>query len=302
MLSSSPGDWEAKIPSDLSRRPSPYERFGIVLEEKKPRLIQAAKKYDALMLGVVAPLFLPPALGEPEVRAETIAISEEERMGLDHILGRLEPSLPPNLLLLLETRGGSGAAAYTMARLLRLKFREIKVFIPHQALSAGTLIAVAADEIVMDQASNLGPLDAQVELPGYGLVSASRLRQGLLWTEEYYRRHGVFDSKTFLREKIDPVIYGLLEEAQRAGETYLKEILKLARYPPARARRIAHKLVWEFPSHEFPITIEKAKELGLRVVDGERYPGLWKLMEEWLDRLAFHPKNVDHILAYAAPK
>jgi hypothetical protein len=273
-----------------------------VLEEKAPQLIQAAKEHDALMLGIVAPLFLPPSPGEPEVRAETIAISEEERMGLDHILDRLEPNLPKNLLLLLETRGGSGAAAYTMARLLRLKFNEIKAFIPHQALSAGTLIAVAADEIVMDQASTLGPFDAQVELPDYGLVSASRLRQGLLWAEEYYKRHGVLDSKQFLKEKVDPVIYGLLGEAQRAGETYLKEILRLARYPPARARRIAHKLVWEFPSHEFPITIEKAKELGLRVVDGERYPEPWKLMKKWLDRLAFHPKNVDHILAYAAPE
>jgi len=284
------------------RRVSPYERYGIVMEERELKYRRASKREGGVFLAIVAPLFLPPPSGmeTTEERVEEMAISEEESWGVEWVMGQLEKKgdLPEKLYLLIETRGGSGASAYTIARILRKRFKIIKAFVPHQALSAGTLIAVAADEIVMDISSNLGPFDAQVELPNYGVISASRLERGLTLAEKYYQKRGVLNPKEFVREKLDPVLYGLLEEAQRAGEMYLQEILISAHYPKKKAERIAHKLVWEFPSHEFPITIERAKELGLKVVSKEKYPVLWKLMCEWLDKLAFHPKNVDHLIAY----
>lgn len=284
------------------KKTSPYERYGIVMEEKELKYLRAAKREESLFLAIVAPLFLPPPSGmeSAEERAEEMAISKEESWGVEWLLGQLEKEgkLPDKLYLLIETRGGSGASAYTIARTLRKRFKDIKTFVPHQALSAGTLIAVASDEIIMDISSNLGPFDAQVALPDYGVISASRLKRGLTLAEKYYQKRGVLNSKEFVREKIDPVLYGLLEEAQRTGETYLKEILTLAHYPKKRAATIARKLVWEFPSHEFPITLERAKRLGLRAVSSEKYPQLWEIMNEWLDKLAFHPKNVDHLIAY----
>jgi len=175
------------------------------------------------------------------------------------------------------------------------------VFVPHFAVSAGTMIACIGDEIVMDVTSSLGPFDAQIELPKYGFVSASALRKGMEITEDYYRKRGVSDPASLVEKRVDPILQGLLEEVQRAGELYLAEILEMAHYPKKVVKKIVTKLVWEYPTHEFPITMERAIELGLRVSPRSKYPDLWSMMEEWLDRLAFHPDNEDHMIAYTHP-
>ena len=68
--------------------------------------------------------------------------------------------------LILETPGGSGEIAEDIVRLLRKKYQDISVIIPGWAKSAGTLIAMAADEILMGTASALGPIDAQLMWQG----------------------------------------------------------------------------------------------------------------------------------------
>lgn len=283
------------------KRVSPYQDYKIILEETDKKFVKFAKENDVMLLAIVAPLFLP--AGGADI-PDAVAISREETMGLSYIIDHVQKEfgLPRKLILLIETIGGSGAAAYNIARLLRVRFKEIVVFVPHFALSAGTIIACIADEIVMDVMSCLGPFDAQLDLPKYGLISASALRKGIDITEEYYRKRGVADPKSLVQDRIDPIFQGLLEEAQRAGEVYLNEILSLAKYDEKTVKSIVKKLVWDLPTHEFPITMEKAKEFGLRVSPRSKYPDLWFMMEEWLDKLAFHPDNEDHIVAYTYPR
>jgi hypothetical protein len=188
-----------------------------------------------------------------------------------------------------------------MARLLRSKFKKITVFVPHFALSAGTMIACVGDEIVMDVTSQLGPFDAQVDVKGYGTISASAVRKGIEITEDYYHRKGIRETRDLVEGRIDPVVQGLVEEAQRAGELYLTETLTMAKYKKSVVERIVKMLVWDFPTHEFPITEERARDLGLRVASRRKYPELWTAMEQWLERLAFHPHNEDHLVAYTHP-
>lgn len=64
--------------------------------------------------------------------------------------------------LIIETPGGLGEVAEDMVKLLRGRFSEIGVIIPGYAKSAGTLLAMAGDEILMEPASALGPIDAQI--------------------------------------------------------------------------------------------------------------------------------------------
>lgn len=285
------------------KRISPYERYRIVFEEKNKRFVKVAKAHNSMLLAIVAPLFLPPALLDAPIQPDSVAISREESMGLAYLIDNVQKEfgLPKKLILLIETTGGSGASAYSIARLLRRKFKKITVFLPHRALSAGTIIACIGDEIVMDITSSLGPFDAHLDLPKYGFISASALRKGIEITEEYYRKRGVDNPQKLVEGRIDPIIQGLLEEAQRAGELYLNEILSLAKYDRKTIKKIVKRLVWEYPSHEFPITMEKAREIGLRTSPRSKYPELWSVMEEWLDRLAFHPDNEDHIIAYTHP-
>lgn len=68
--------------------------------------------------------------------------------------------------LIIETPGGLGEVAEDMVRLLRSRFNEIGIIVPGYAKSAGTLLAMAGDEILMEEASALGPIDAQINHQG----------------------------------------------------------------------------------------------------------------------------------------
>ncbi len=73
--------------------------------------------------------------------------------------------------LFLHSPGGSGEAARTIVQYLRTKFTDIRVFIPLAAMSAATMIALAADRIVMGRHSQLGPIDPQLVWPKTGLLA-----------------------------------------------------------------------------------------------------------------------------------
>ena len=80
--------------------------------------------------------------------------------------------------LILETGGGSGEIAEDIVRSLHDKYAEIAVIIPGWAKSAGTIIAMAGDEILMEPASALGPIDAQLSWQGK-VFSADALIEGM---------------------------------------------------------------------------------------------------------------------------
>ena len=67
--------------------------------------------------------------------------------------------------LMLVSPGGSGEVALSMARGCQSKRADFRVIVPDRAASAGTLLALAADEIVMSDMSSLGPIDPQLYLP-----------------------------------------------------------------------------------------------------------------------------------------
>jgi hypothetical protein len=69
-----------------------------------------------------------------------------------------------NLDLILHSPGGSAEAAEAVVLYLRSKFNHIRVFVPHMAMSAATMLACAADEIVMGKHSFIGPIDPQLQL------------------------------------------------------------------------------------------------------------------------------------------
>lgn len=80
----------------------------------------------------------------------------------------------PNLDLLLHSPGGSAEAADRLVRYMRSKYSHVRVFVPLAAMSAATMWALAADEIVMGKHSQLGPIDPQVPIANT-LVPASAL-------------------------------------------------------------------------------------------------------------------------------
>jgi ClpP class serine protease len=80
--------------------------------------------------------------------------------------------------VILETPGGSGETVEDMVKLLRAKYRAIGVIVPGAAKSAGTIFAMAADELLMEPVSALGPIDAQIFWQGKAF-SAHALLEGM---------------------------------------------------------------------------------------------------------------------------
>jgi len=88
-----------------------------------------------------------------------ISIVDEDLQGIMEVIHHLSG---PNLDLIMHSPGGSLAAAESFVLYLRSKFKNIRVIVPQLAMSAATMIACAADTIVLGKHSFLGPIDPQV--------------------------------------------------------------------------------------------------------------------------------------------
>ncbi|MDI9398060.1 MAG: serine protease, partial [Euryarchaeota archaeon] len=90
-----------------------------------------------------------------------ITISEEDMQGFMEVV---HGTSGDNLDLILHTPGGSPEATAAIVSYLRSKFNNIRVIVPHAAMSAGTMLACASDQIIMGRHSFLGPIDPQIQL------------------------------------------------------------------------------------------------------------------------------------------
>ena len=156
-----------------------------------------------------------------------------------------DPEVPIDLLL--HTPGGLVLASLQIARAIRKHRGKVTVFVPHYAMSGGTLIALAADEIIMGEHAVLGPVDPQLgEYPAASIIRAI----------EDKPIAQVDDRTLILADVAKKAIFQLRES--------VKELLE-GRYPQEKAEELARLLSEGTWTHDYPITFEEAKRLGLRV-------------------------------------
>ena len=162
---------------------------------------------------------------------------------------RTTPPQQP-IALILHTPGGLVLAASQIAMALKKHPAKKIVIVPHYAMSGGTLIALAADEIRMDPSAVLGPLDPQLQTP-----------------------QGVFPAPSILKvakekgEKASDTTLIYADIAEKALKEIQNTIVYLLRdkVPEEKAWLIARRLTEGYYTHDYPITFEEAKELGLPV-------------------------------------
>ena len=159
---------------------------------------------------------------------------------------RLTPPEQP-LDLILHTPGGLVLAAEQIAKALVDRKGKVTVFVPHYAMSGGTLIALTADEVVMDPNAVLGPVDPQIG----GLPAASILK-----VLELKRPAQISDEMLVLAD--------MAAKARLQGAAFVAGIL-LKHHPKDRAAALAIALTEGRWTHDFPITIEAARQLGIPV-------------------------------------
>ncbi len=155
------------------------------------------------------------------------------------------PDMPIDLIL--HTPGGLVLAVEQIAMALARHPGKVTVFVPHYAMSGGTLIALAADEIVLDQNAVLGPVDPQLgEFPAASIIRA---------TEK--KRPEDLEDRTL-------ILADVAEKALRQVEDFITRLVA-DRMGEERARQLAKALSEGRWTHDYPITAEEAKELGLPV-------------------------------------
>jgi ClpP class serine protease len=199
-------------------------------------------------------------LGFPIMRFINIDDSEE----VLRAIRMTPPDMPIDFII--HTPGGLVLAAEQIARALNKHPAKVTVFIPHYAMSGGTLIALAADEIVMDENAVLGPLDPQIgNCPAVSLLK-------LLERKDINH----IDDQTLIMADI----------AEKAINQVRRTIIDLLKdnMPLEKAESIAVALTEGRWTHDYPITVEEARALGL--------PVSTDMPEEVYELMSLHPQPI----------
>ena len=112
--------------------------------------------------------------------SDVMAIIGPIMPGLEHEVRDAVESLEdkkPTVALILDTPGGIVEVVERIVRTIRYAYDEVIVIVPDCAMSAGTILALSADRIMMDYFSCLGPIDPQIEKDGNLVPALSYLRQ-----------------------------------------------------------------------------------------------------------------------------
>lgn len=202
-----------------------------------------------------------------------VSIVPEDVHGLMEVVHGLDCNL--GLDLIMHSPGGSPDAAEAIVHYLREKFPHIRVIVPQAAMSAATMIACAADEIVMGAHSSLGPIDPQL-IMGQAVMPAQAILDQFERALEECADPKKLGAWMPILQGIGPALLVQCRDAQALAEGLATEWLSrwMLKSDPdcqKKSATIAKALAdhTSFKSHGRPIHRGMARTLGLRVVNLE---------------------------------
>src|SRR5713226_6629916 len=212
-------------------------------EERKSRVIAMIHRQEnASFLGV-------PVAG---------SISIDDSEAVLRAIRFTPPEQPIDVIL--HTPGGLVLAAEQIAKALVEHKGRVTVFVPHYAMSGGTLIALAADEIVMDANAVLGPVDPQLgDMPAASIVRVVEIKGPQRVSDEML------------------VLADIAQKARIQVASFVAQVLS-KRMPEKQSQQVAVVLSEGRWTHDFPITVQTARSLGLKV-STEMPRAVYDLME-----------------------
>ena len=199
---------------------------------------------------------------------------------------RMTPQDMP-IAVIIHTPGGLVLAAAQIAFALKDHKAKTIAIIPHYAMSGGTLIALAADEVWMDQNAVLGPVDPQLSDPRHGAIPAASLLKVV---------------KEKGKDRIRDEYLILADVAEKAVKQMEELVYTLTRdkLGEEKARRLAKIMVEGRWTHDYPITVEEARRIGIPVKT-EIPEEVYKLMELYPQPAAIRPSVEFVPTPYAPP-
>jgi len=174
--------------------------------------------------------------------------------------------------LFIKSDGGSGQAALRIINLLRQHTRRVVALVPLECASAATMIALGADEIQMGSLAyltavdtslrhELSPTDIDNELVS---VSQDELTRVVRLCEEKARKDDPNPYQS-LFQYVHPLVLGAVDRSSSLSIRLCQEILSYHMRDQRAARKIAEHLNADYPSHNYPITMREAKQIGLNI-------------------------------------
>lgn len=199
-------------------------------------------------------------LGFPLMRYIDVNDSEEVIRAI-HLT---DPEIPLDLVL--HTPGGLVLASLQIARAIHQHPGKVTVFVPHYAMSGGTLIALAADEIVMCRHAVLGPVDPQLAQQPAASILRAVARKPV----------AEVDDQTL-------ILADQAEKAVAQVHDAVRELLA-GNMPDDQAEHLARVLSEGRWTHDYPITPHVAADLGLNIST--------EMPEEFVNLLQLYPQPV----------
>ncbi|OYT75903.1 MAG: hypothetical protein CFK49_00935 [Armatimonadetes bacterium JP3_11] len=156
------------------------------------------------------------------------------------------PDMPIDIIL--HTPGGLVLASQQIACALCDHRARVTAFVPHYAMSGGTLIALAADEIVMDKHAVLGPVDPQVgQFPAASILKVLEQKPA-----------SEIDDQTLILADVS-------RKALQQALALVKEVLMANGMDAERAHALADQLTQGYYTHDYPISADMLHSMGLHV-------------------------------------
>jgi ClpP class serine protease len=222
--------------------------------------------------------------------------------------------------VVLETGGGSGETAEDIVHLLRQKYGSVAFIIPGMAKSAGTIMVMAGDEILMEPgSSSLGPIDAQIQYEGK-IFSAEAFLKGLENIKGEVTKTGSLNRAYIpMLQRISPGEIQHAENALSFAKVLVKNWLKEYKFKnwvhhrthnpgaavtdeekTARAEGIADKLCdhSELLSHGRSLKLDDLQSIGLEITDYSKDPKLADAVQRYriLLQMTFDTTNIYKII------
>jgi len=223
----------------------------------------------------------------------------------------------------IETPGGSGESAEEIVRCLRRMFNDITFVVSGQAKSAGTLLVLSGNEILMTESGSLGPIDAQVQIGRYRVSAYDYLE----WVKEKQKEaqekeklnpfdatmvaqispgelKGVYNSLRFAEDLV--VDWLPKYKFKNWDYTETRGIPVTAEMKHDRAKEIAEELTnhGKWRTHGRSIKIKDLEEIGLKIISADNTPELADLIYriQTVIRLLFSTTSTYKIFATSDEK
>ena len=178
------------------------------------------------------------------------------------------------LYLFIKSDGGSGKGALRIIHLLRNYYETIIALVPLDCASAATMLALGADTIKMGPIAYLTAIDTSIT-HDMSPIDEKYNDKVSVSQNELDRVIRLWDSKSTdykntnpyakLYKYIHPLVFGAVDRASSLSIKLTKEILSYHMDNEEEAERISQHLNAEYPSHSYPITLNEAQKIGLKI-------------------------------------